>query len=114
MTDCILLEREGALATLTLNRPDALNALDLAMMHALVERAAALASDRSVRCVVIKGAGKHFMAGGDLRTFAEELERAPADRQAWFTRMVQGLHGAIEELQRLNAPVIASVHGAVA
>ena len=114
MTDCIVLERDGPLATLILNRPEALNALDLAMMEALVAQTAALAADSRVRCVVLKGAGKHFMAGGDLRTFAGELGRAPSERQAHFTQMVQRLHAAVEHLQRMSAPVIASVHGAVA
>ena len=114
MTDCIVLERDGPLATLILNRPEALNALDFAMMQALVAQTAALAADASVRCVVLKGAGKHFMAGGDLRTFADEMGRAPPERQAHFTQMVQRLHAAVEHLQRMRAPVIASVHGAVA
>lgn len=114
MTDCIVLKRDGPLATITLNRPEALNALDFPMMQALVAQTAALAADPSVRCVVLKGAGKHFMAGGDLRTFADELGRAPPERQAHFTRMVQSLHAAIEHLQRMAAPVIGSVRGAVA
>jgi 2-(1,2-epoxy-1,2-dihydrophenyl)acetyl-CoA isomerase len=114
MSDAILLERDGALATLTLNRPGALNALDLAMMNELVGAAAVLASDAGVRCVFVRGAGRHFMAGGDLRTFAAQLGASPAQRQAEFTRMVQGVHAAIEHLQRVPAPVIASVQGAVA
>jgi len=64
--DSILLAREGAIATLTLNRPDSLNTLDLAMMDALVVNAMALAGDDSVRCIVISGAGRHFMAGGGM------------------------------------------------
>lgn len=114
MNSSILLDRDGALATLTLNRPDALNTLDLTMMDALVAHAGALAADPAVRCVVLRGAGRHFMAGGDLRTFAQQLDASPAARQAWFTRMVQGLHASIEHLRRMPAPVIASVHGAVA
>jgi len=114
MNESILLERHGAVATLTLNRPDALNTLDLATMRALVAHAASLSADAGVRCVVLRGAGKHFMAGGDLRTFADHLGLPPTERQAWFTTMVRDLHAAIEHLQRLPAPVIASVHGAAA
>jgi len=65
----LCLARDGGVATLTLNRPGALNTLDLPMMEALVDHAAALAADPGVRCVVLQGAGKRFMAGGDLRTF---------------------------------------------
>ncbi|MEO5699425.1 MAG: enoyl-CoA hydratase-related protein [Casimicrobiaceae bacterium] len=114
MNDPILLERDGALATLTLNRPQALNTLDHAMMRALVAHTSKLAADADLRCVVIKGSGRHFMAGGDLRTFAAELTSPPDVRQAFFTAMVDDLHVAIAQLRGLAAPVIASVQGAVA
>lgn len=112
--ESILLERDGALAILTLNRPQALNTLDRAMMDALVVHTGALAADASVRCVIVRGAGRHFMAGGDLKTFAAELGASAAVRQASFTAMVDHLHAAILQLRAMPAPVIASVHGAVA
>ena len=110
----VLLSREGAVATLTLNRPAALNALDMAMMDALVAHAAALAADTTLRVVVLRGAGPHFMAGGDLRTFAERLAAAPAERHAEFRRIVDRVHAAIEHLHRMPHPVIGALHGAVA
>lgn len=63
--DTILVESDGPVATLTLNRPDSLNVLDFPMMDALVAHTAALAADDSLRVVVVRGAGRHFMAGGD-------------------------------------------------
>src|SRR6266850_71153 len=114
MTSPILLARDGAVATLTLNRPAALNTLDAAMMDALVAHTAAAAADDTLRCVVIHGAGRHFMAGGDIRHFAEQLALAPADRRNHFTNTIERLHAAIENLQRMPHPVLASVHGAVA
>jgi 2-(1,2-epoxy-1,2-dihydrophenyl)acetyl-CoA isomerase len=114
MTSPILLARDGAVATLTLNRPAALNTLDAAMMDALVAHTAAVAADDTLRCVVIRGAGRHFMAGGDIRHFAEQLALAPADRRNHFMRTIERLHAAIEQLQRMPHPVVASVHGAVA
>jgi 2-(1,2-epoxy-1,2-dihydrophenyl)acetyl-CoA isomerase len=114
MTSSLLVDRDGAIATLTLNRPDSLNALDPAMMDALVNDTAALAADRSVRCVVVRGAGKNFMAGGDIRHFASQLELAPAERQRSFTELIGRLHAAIETLHRMPQPVLASVQGAVA
>jgi 2-(1,2-epoxy-1,2-dihydrophenyl)acetyl-CoA isomerase len=114
MNDSILLTRDGAVATLTLNRPATLNTLDLAMIDALVAHSAALAADDSLRCVIVTGAGKHFMAGGDIRSFSEELDRPPAERQQSFTRMVERVHAAVESLQRMPHPVVASVRGAVA
>ena len=114
MTNPVLLARDGSVATLTLNRPESLNALDPAMMDALVAHTAALAADPSLRCVVVRGAGRHFMAGGDIRHFAGQLALAPDERQRLFTRMIGRLHAAIEQLQRMPHPVLASVHGAVA
>jgi 2-(1,2-epoxy-1,2-dihydrophenyl)acetyl-CoA isomerase len=114
MNETLLLARDGAVATLTLNRPESLNVLNAAMIDALVAHTAALANDASVRCVVIKGAGKHFMAGGDIRMFAELLGSPSAQRQREFTAIVERVHAAIEQLHRLPQPVIASVQGAVA
>ena len=110
MSDNLLLTRDGAVATLTMNRPDALNVLDLPMMDALVAHTAALASDSTLRVVVLRGAGKHFMAGGDLRTFATQLSQVPPElRQGEFQRIVDRLHPAIEHLQRMPHPVIAAM-----
>ena len=104
MNESILLAREGSIATLTLNRPESLNTLDLAMMDALVECTAALARDDGLRVVVLQGAGRHFMAGGDIRTFAAHLDEPPATRSAGFQRMVERLHAAIENLHRMPHP----------
>ena len=112
--DPILLTRDGGIATLTLNRPDSLNSLDLAMMDALVANAIALGGDDSVRCVVIRGAGRHFMAGGDIRTFAAGLGAPPAQRREEFARIVRRVHTAVEAIYRMPHPVIAAVPGAVA
>jgi len=112
--EAILVRRDGAVATLTLNRPAALNVLDLAMMEALVAHTAALASDSALRVVVVKGAGRHFMAGGDLRTFAQRLDAPAAERQQDFRRIVDRLHAAIEYLQRMPHAVVGAVQGAVA
>lgn len=112
--DSILLSRDGPIATLTLHRPDSLNALDPAMMESLVGHSVAIAADDDVRCVVIRGAGRHFMAGGDIRTFAANLDASPAQRRQDFTRIVQRVHTAIEAIYRMPQPVIAAVHGAVA
>lgn len=114
MPESVLLERAGPVATLTLNRPASLNTLDFTMMEALVAHTAALAADASLRCVVVRGAGRHFMAGGDLHTFAEMLPLLPAERKARFIGIIGRLHAAIEHLQRMPHPVVASVHGAVA
>src|SRR5450432_3700816 len=111
MNTTLLLDRDGTIATLTLNRPASLNSLDPEMIDALIAHSAALAADDAIRCVIIKGAGRHFMAGGDIRSFAEQLADSPPGRKRNFTRMVEHMHTAIENLQRMPHPVIASVHG---
>jgi 2-(1,2-epoxy-1,2-dihydrophenyl)acetyl-CoA isomerase len=114
MNTTVLLERAGPVAVLTLNRPDALNTLDFTMISALIERSREVASDEAIRCVVLKGAGKHFMAGGDLKAFATQLGVPSAQRTAQFTQRIDELHAAIETLQRMQKPLVASVQGAVA
>jgi 2-(1,2-epoxy-1,2-dihydrophenyl)acetyl-CoA isomerase len=113
-SDAILLTREGAIATLTLNRPDALNVLDVPMMETLVAHSAALAADTRLRVVILRSAGRHFMAGGDLKTFAAQLEAAQRDRREKFQRIVERLHAAIENLHRMPHAVIGALQGAVA
>jgi 2-(1,2-epoxy-1,2-dihydrophenyl)acetyl-CoA isomerase len=114
LNETVLLTRDGAVATLTLNRPDALNVLDMAMVDALVACTAQVAGDDSVRVVVLRGAGKHFMAGGDIRTFAKQLPNPPAERQRSFQSLVEHMHAAIEHLHRMPHPVVGMVQGAVA
>ncbi len=74
------LDRKGPVATITLNRPAVLNTLDFSLMDALVDATADVAADDNLRVVIIAGAGKHFMAGGDIRTFAGELKKPEAQR----------------------------------
>lgn len=114
MNDTVRLEREAAIATLTLNRPAALNALDDAMVDALQDHVARIAADDSIRVVVLRGAGKHFMAGGDIRAFSASLSQDAADRRASFQRLVERVHAVVELLARMPQPVIARLHGAVA
>jgi 2-(1,2-epoxy-1,2-dihydrophenyl)acetyl-CoA isomerase len=98
--------REGAVLTITLNRPDVLNALNSEMRRAL---AAALkeARDGGVRAVVITGAGRGFCVGQDLTEFRE----APGDIGA---RLRENYHPNIRAIRALEKPVIAAVNGAAA
>lgn len=114
MNDTVLAARDGAIATLTLNRPAALNTLDFAMIDALVAQTAALAAEPAIRVVIVGGAGRHFMAGGDIRTFAGELPHPPGERRARFQQMVERLHAAVDTLHRLPQVVVGRVQGAVA
>ncbi|HSQ81893.1 MAG TPA: enoyl-CoA hydratase-related protein [Casimicrobiaceae bacterium] len=112
--DTIILARSGPVATLTFNRPAALNVLDIAMMDALIAHTSALASDASLRVVVLRGAGRHFMAGGDLRTFAARLAGERTNLRRDFEDIVLRVQTAVEQLHRMPHAVIAAVQGAVA
>jgi 2-(1,2-epoxy-1,2-dihydrophenyl)acetyl-CoA isomerase len=110
MTDTVLLERRGAAAVITLNRPDKLNALDDALMRDLDRVTREVAEDATVRAVMLRGAGRAFMAGGDVAQFHATLDTL-AGR---FPEMGQGFHASVKRLRTMPKPVLACVHGAVA
>jgi len=105
MSELVLSERQGAVATLTINRPDKLNALDVEVLAALRGRVEELAGDTSVRCVVLTGAGaKAFVAGADI----SEMQDLDVDASRAFAE--QG-HATMAALENLRVPVIAAVKG---
>lgn len=115
MSAPVLLDFNEGVATLTLNRPEALNALSGGMMEALAAATGRLAGLPGLRVVVIKGAGKHFMAGGDLKDFATRLPLSADSRRAEFRAMIeQYINPSVLALQSLPVPVVACVQGACA
>ena len=114
MSDVVLVNRGGAIATVILNRPQVLNALNGEMLEAMQDVFTRLEADAAVRAVILKGAGEHFMAGGDIKFFHAGLELPPAERRRQFEAFVHKVHPTIETIRRMSAPVIASVHGAAA
>src|SRR5580704_1682505 len=86
-----VLERDG---TITLNRPEAYNALNLALGRDLFHAALEADEDRAVRCIVITGAGKAFCAGGDVKDFADNPDRIGV----LIKELTTYLHGAISRL----------------
>jgi 2-(1,2-epoxy-1,2-dihydrophenyl)acetyl-CoA isomerase len=107
-------EVSDRVATLTLNRPEALNAVNPDMIEALLESSARAAGDSAVRVVVVRGAGPHFMAGGDLKWFRQQTELDAPDRRARFDKLIRGVHASILNFRSMDKPVVAAVHGAVA
>lgn len=114
MTDHITLEVQEAIAFITLNRPEARNALSLEMRDGLARFAAQLECDDQVRCVVIRGAGGHFMAGGDIKRFKTLQAVSDAERRQAILEGLHALHFAIYRLRRMAKPVLCSVQGAAA
>jgi len=114
MAETVLSEIRDGVATLTLNRPELLNALDTAMARGLAERTAQYAADPEVRCVVIRGAGAHFMAGGDIVYFHACLDLSVAEREAAILEAMRPIHAAIRTIRAMPKPIVASVRGACA
>jgi 2-(1,2-epoxy-1,2-dihydrophenyl)acetyl-CoA isomerase len=100
--------------TLLLNRPDALNALSREMVDGLVEHCGRFERDAAVRCVVIRAAGDHFMAGGDVKEFHQAITCNREAHLAEIEQRVVNGHIAISRLRRMEKPVLASIKGAVA
>ena len=110
MNDTVLLEKNGAIATVTLNRPAQLNALNDAMMFGLRDVLADVAADTAIRAVILRGAGKAFMAGGDVAMFHAKKDEV----SSLFHELGGTFHDSIKLMRRMPKPVIASVQGACA
>jgi 2-(1,2-epoxy-1,2-dihydrophenyl)acetyl-CoA isomerase len=123
MSDVLLKERSDGILTLTLNRPERLNALNPPLMRALVEAANAAAVDPEVRVVVLRGAGRGFCAGGDIGRMGDRAgEPDPTEREAarateTFEGRVRWLRNNMDVVRVLHdmpKPTIAMIHGAAA
>lgn len=101
MTDLVLREDKDGLAILTLNRPEKLNSLTVALFRELRQHISDLRKDEATRCVVLRGAGKCFSAGHDLADIADG-ENVPS--RGWHSE-------TLRMLEKLPKPVIAAVHG---
>jgi 2-(1,2-epoxy-1,2-dihydrophenyl)acetyl-CoA isomerase len=104
--DVLLRTDDNSVRTLTLNRPEARNALDLALISALRAQLAAAAGDPAVRCLVLAGAGKAFCAGADVKAWSEQGPQE--DEDPW----VAEAHAAVLELAAASVPTVALLNGA--
>ncbi len=105
--ETLLLQREGAVATLTLNRPTAKNALSVQMTDELIAALQALGADESVRALVLTGAGGDFCAGGDVKGMGAGAERSAEQRHAAMARY----RALTLALLNLDKPLIAALDG---
>jgi 2-(1,2-epoxy-1,2-dihydrophenyl)acetyl-CoA isomerase len=103
-------EVNDSIATITLNRPEAYNALNLALGRDLFHATLEADEDRAVRCIVVTGAGKAFCAGGDVKVFHDSAERIGIV----IKELTTYFHGAISRLARTPKPVIMAVNGVAA
>ena len=107
MSDEILIERDGTIATVVLNRPAKLNALTRAMWRELGAAIDALSGDDAVRCIVVRGAGERsFSPGNDIAEFA--TERANREQAIAYGR---DMHATAAAFGRCRHPLVAQIHG---
>jgi 2-(1,2-epoxy-1,2-dihydrophenyl)acetyl-CoA isomerase len=113
--DLVMLTRVGDIAVLTLNRPDAANAIDLPMAAALKRQAQQLAADDWARVIVLRANGRMFCGGGDTSAFRKELQDGGAPGfVGLIADLVNELHEGLSILLSLDAPLIAAVQGTAA
>ncbi len=114
MSDELLYQLENRVATLTLNRPERLNALTKDMMQALLQRLSTCTADDAVGCVVITGAGNAFCAGGDVRVQAKVAAEGTAETPEQRTDLLRASMEASRLLHEMPKPTIAMVNGVAA
>lgn len=102
----VLVSRDGRVLTITLNRPEAGNAIDFPLANALAEAVAQV--DDTVGAVLVLGAGRHFSVGGDIGGFAQA-----GDPQKFLTDLATDLHVGVSALAKLDVPVVIGAQGGV-
>ncbi|WP_317928481.1 enoyl-CoA hydratase/isomerase family protein [Halioxenophilus sp. WMMB6] len=106
----VSIDEQSRIATVWLNRPEALNTLDVATANAVNLAVMPLADRDDLHCIVLRGVGRAFMAGGDLTAFAKDFDTT----DQVINQLLDALIPVIEFLYSSPVPVIACVHGAVA
>jgi enoyl-CoA hydratase/carnithine racemase len=106
-----LYDQRDRIGTITLNRPDRLNAITFEVYHELTDFFAKLRDEKDVRVIVITGAGRAFCSGGDVRDIIGELQGQDAEGLLEFTRLTCNL---IRNMRALPKPIIASLNGTTA
>ncbi len=110
INDSILFEQQGAIGTLTFNRPQVFNAMNDELILALRDITSTLKQSTTLRALIVKGAGKAFLAGGDVGVFYKKKDHIADEVKP----MGDALHEGIINIRTMPFPVIAQIHGAVA
>jgi 2-(1,2-epoxy-1,2-dihydrophenyl)acetyl-CoA isomerase len=112
--ETLRIDLDGEIGVLTLNRPDALNAMSPEMLAELPTAAAWLADRAPLRALIVTGAGRAFSAGGDVNWFRRGVEEESIDLPASVRHGADVLHQGIVDFRRIPYPVIAAVNGPAA
>ena len=108
------IEIDGEIGTLTLDRPDAFNAMSPEMIGEMIVAFGWLADRAALRGLIVTGAGKAFCAGGDVNTFRDGVRSEEIDLPSEVRRGAEALHQAIIDLRRIPYPVVAAINGPAA
>lgn len=114
MSDQLLTSVANGIGTMTFNRPEVMNAFTPEIIEGMIDASFAFERDPQVRCVLIRGAGEHFVAGGNPKEFLRRLTEDKATYVAGAERRVVNAHLAIHRFRRMAKPVVVSAQGAVA
>ncbi len=106
----VLLDVQDSVATITFNRPEALNAFDLAMAEVMLAKVQACMEDDAIRAVILTGAGRAFSAGGDIKAVLE-IHQSGGDVRQVFRDLILIFHRIITDLRRMEKPVITAING---
>src|SRR5688572_25333064 len=112
--ETLQIEVDDQVGTLTLNRPDALNAMSPQLIGELQIAAAWLADRAPIRALIVTGSGRAFCSGGDVNWFKRGVEDPDADLPSEVRRGAEALHQAIVDFRRIPFPIIAAVNGPAA
>ena len=107
--DTILFSQQGSIGTMTFNRPEVYNAMNAELIVAMRDVTAEIAASKTLRVVILKGAGKAFLAGGDVGLFYRQR-----DGMQGIKTMGDALHAGIKNIRNMPFPVIAQIQGACA
>lgn len=106
----VTVSRDGPIVHVYLNRPETMNVIDQPMATSLADCFSRLHHEKGIKAITLRGAGKHFMAGGDLGV----LNTTPARRLEILDALIADFHRAIRAIRSVPVPIIAGVQGAAA
>ncbi|SEE77364.1 2-(1,2-epoxy-1,2-dihydrophenyl)acetyl-CoA isomerase [Rhizobiales bacterium GAS191] len=111
MEETVLGRTKGGVGRLTLNRPDRRNAMSAEMMVLFQKKLQAMDADPAIRCIILDGAGDHFVAGGDIKAWSEVTALSPGERGDNFRQRLQGAFPLLEALEATTKPLIVAARG---
>jgi len=114
MAEPLLLEKAAAVATVTFNQPEKANALDVAWLPRMTKFFQEIEHEPEIRVVLLKGNGKHFMAGGNLDYVEAFISKPPTERAVMAEEPIHQYNLMVRVMRRLQKPIVASVQGGVA